>query len=150
MSEVDGIVIAVEDGVAVVETGPRAAGCGRCHEPGGCGGGLLNMRDSGGTRRYRVDNAIQAHAGDHVSLCAQEGAVLTAAMYSYGLPLLLIILGAALGTWRFGGDAAAVAGGLAGLAAGLILLRAVARRQKPILTLRLKSLNNCLDRKPTT
>ena len=155
MSEVAGIVIAVDGDVAVVETDPRAAGCGRCHEPGGCGGGLLNMQDSGDTRRYRIINTINVAAGDQVLLCAPEGAVLKAALLTYGLPLLLIICGAALATWRFGGDAAAVVGGVAGLIAGLLLLRIVARQGEPVLNLRLKSPDNsaanisCLERKST-
>ena len=155
MSEVAAVVISVEHGTAVVETGPRAAGCGRCHEPGGCGGGLLNLQDGGKPRRFTVPNTINAGIGERVLLCAPDGTLLRVALLSYGMPLLLIMIGASLATWRFGSDASAVTGALAGLVAGLLLLRIVASRREPVLSLHFKSPDNhdadisCLERKST-
>lgn len=155
MSEVAGIVTVVDGAFAVVETGPRAVGCGRCHEPGGCGGGLLNLQQGGESRRYSVNNTVNASVGDQVLLCAPDSEILQAALISYGLPLVLTIAGAAWATWCFGTDLPAVMGGLLGLLAGLLMLRFVASRREPVLSLRLKSPDNhvangsCLERKST-
>ena len=151
-SSIEGIVTAVEGRVAEVETGPRAAGCGRCQEPGGCGGGLLNLQDAGKPRLYRIHNAIEARVGDRVLLCAEAGTVLRAALLSYGLPLALLIAGAATGS-AFGGDAMALAGAVFGVALGMLLLRTVARQEEPGLSLRFKSRDTqsaCSERKSTT
>jgi len=52
-----------------------------------------------------------------------EGSVLRAALRSYGVPLLLMLLGALLAQWFWPGDLAAVAGMLIGGLAGWAGLR---------------------------
>ena len=147
MSEVEAVVVSVEGDVVVIETGPRASGCGRCNEPGGCGGSLLNLKTNAATRRYRVDNSIKARSGDRVLLCAPEGAVLKAALITYGIPLLLMLAGAAAGMWFDGSDAAALTGAVAGLAMAVASLRSrMAKRWEPNLSLRFKAVDSCFQR----
>lgn len=155
MIETEGIVVALDEGIAVVETGPRATGCGRCYEPGGCGGGLLNQKiqdTQGAKRQYRVSNGIEANIGDRVLLCTPEGTIVKAALLSYGIPLALAIIGAALGAWQFHSDAAALAGSVLGLVSGFFLFRFVAKGREPVLILQFKSHSlhdACLERKST-
>ncbi len=154
--ETSGQVIGIESDVAVVEVGPRATGCGRCHEPGGCGGGLLNLQEGTRARQFRLKNDIGARVGDQVLICAPDGSILISALLSYGLPLAMLILFSGLATWRFGSDGAALTGGLLGLAIGLLLLRIVSSKREPALALRFKSTdysppeNMCIERNSTT
>ena len=122
MTEIDGWVTAVGNGELWVEVRPQT-GCGRCHEPGGCGGGMLN--GDGRVRNYRVSNAIGAVVGDRVLLGVENGAVLRGALIAYGIPGLLVIAGAAAGTIATGSDAVAAAGAVAGLLCGAGVLRAM-------------------------
>ena len=71
MTEIDGLVTAVGNGELWVEVRPQT-GCGRCHEPGGCGGGMRN--GDGRVRHYRVSNAIGAGVGDRVLLVESQRA----------------------------------------------------------------------------
>ena len=147
MNEIDALVVAVVAEVALVKTGPRAAGCGRCNEPGGCGGGLLNLNEGAAVRHYRIANSIGAKAGDRVLICAPDGSVLRVALISYGIPLLLALLGAALGTWLDGRDIFALCGAMVGIALAVGLLRSGLLRQwEPNLSLRFKSDDPCLQR----
>jgi len=147
MNEIDALVVALEADVALVQTGPRAAGCGRCNEPGGCGGGLLNLNQSAAVRHYRIANSIGATTGDRVLICAPAGSVLRVSLISYGIPLLLAIMGATLGTWLDGRDVFALCGAMVGIALAVGLLRSGLLRQwEPILSLRFKSDDPCLQR----
>ena len=156
MNEMEGVVIRIENNNAIVETGPRAVGCGRCFEPGGCGGGLQNGQESRKSRQYHVGNFINASVGDHVLICVPAGSILKSALLSYGLPLSMLIFGTAMATWLYGSDSAALIGGLSGLAAGLALLRFVALGREPLLSLRFKSTDSlqaetmCFERNITT
>ncbi len=139
MSEAPGIVSRVERGYAYVDIGPRASGCGRCHEPGGCGGGL--SVDRGISRTYRLPNRIGARVGDDVVLTIPEGALLKVSLLAYLIPVALVIAGAVVGT--IVSDLAAIAGGALGLALGLGLLRLGERKMSSamerLLAMRIKS-----------
>ena len=125
MTETNGVVSEVSGGVATVEV-MATSGCGRCHEPGGCGGGLLNGAKAC-AKKYEVENSIGAKPGDEVTLVAPDGAVLTAALWAYGLPCFAAIAGAALGLAFSGSESASVLGGLAGLLVGVGMIRLVRR-----------------------
>lgn len=127
MNTVDAVVAAIEGEWAIV-TVKRSAGCGRCQEPGGCGGSLNpDLLDQGtsscGGRQYRVLNDIGARLGDTVALSVPEGLVLRAAMASYGVSVLLAILGAALATALDAGEGGAILGAVTGLLVGYGFLR---------------------------
>lgn len=104
-------------------------GCSGCDKISSCG--------AGEGRVQRVRNTIGARIGDRVVVTVPDGAVLRAALYSYLVPLLLALVGAAAGT-SLGGDRGAVGGTLVGLAGGWLALRLVERRE-PLVQLRLKA-----------
>lgn len=99
------------------------AGCGRCHEPGGCGGGLVNARHAGGPVSLRVFNTLGVIPGDQVLVEISPGSILKTAALTYGSATLLAILGAILSTHFWNGDSAAVMGALLGLVAGAVISR---------------------------
>lgn len=121
MSRVQGTVSRLEGDMAIVEV-IRSSGCGRCHEPGGCGGETL-ATGAACPRSYSLPNQISAKPGDKVWLAVAEGSVLKAALWAYGLPGGLMLLGALLATMFFTSDLSAFGGALVGLAAGYLLLR---------------------------
>jgi sigma-E factor negative regulatory protein RseC len=116
----DAVVSTLEGDLAVLDVKPMT-GCGRCLEPGGCGGGL--SIGSTCVRQYRVVNGIGAKPGDRVVVRIADGVILRAAWQAYGVPGLLAILGAALGYGLAGGEGAAVIGAACGLAVGIVALR---------------------------
>ncbi|MCK9284233.1 MAG: SoxR reducing system RseC family protein [Rhodocyclaceae bacterium] len=123
MTEIEGIVREVRDGMLAVEVRPQI-GCGRCQEPGGCGGNVLTTGDR--VRNYRLPNTIGAVVGERVLLGVDDGAILRGAMTVYGIPGASLIVGAALGAAIRGGDVAAMTGAVLGLmfgAAALYLLK---------------------------
>ncbi len=126
MIEAKGTVAAVDGAYAIVHV--DAGGCGRCHEEGGCGGHNLGTMLCRSPREYRVLNTGQSDLGDRVTIVVSEGVVKSAALMVYGLPLFLLLAGAALGTWLLG-DEMGIAGGALGLLAGVVSPR-ILRRTK--------------------
>jgi sigma-E factor negative regulatory protein RseC len=120
MSQCEARVVAVSGGEVWVEVAGRAPTCGNCKTADACQTGLLGL--STGPRRYRLENRIGAQVGDRVQLTVAEGTLWRASLWSYGVPLLLAIAGAIIGQF-VSGDAAAVAGTLAGLVCGMVVLR---------------------------
>ncbi|HEX5394312.1 MAG TPA: SoxR reducing system RseC family protein [Rhodocyclaceae bacterium] len=118
MAEVEGVVKSVDGRMAQVEVA-RSSGCGRCHEPGGCGGGEQQVCH----RVYRLTNNVGAKAGDEVWVSVAEGSVLKAALLAYGVPGVFMFIGAVVAMALFGGDLATFGGALLGLMFGYALLR---------------------------
>lgn len=117
----EAIVARVEGDHAYVEVG--GGGCGRCHETGGCQSGILGQLFSSKPRQFRVANRIGAVPGEHVVVRVAEGAALRAALLTYILPVLFLLLGAVAGTAlgeASNSDASAALGALAGLACGVL------------------------------
>ncbi len=119
-SQCDAVVVEASGSEVWVEVPGRAPICGSCKTSDACQDGLLGL--SAGPRRYRLENLIGARVGDRVSLTVAEGTLWRASLASYGLPVLLAIAGAVVGQ-PLAGDPGAVAGTLAGLGCGLVLLR---------------------------
>lgn len=109
----------------------REAGCARCAEGRGCGGGLLGRLLGDRLREIRVlRQPADLQAGERVILALDEGVLLRGAFLVYLLPLLCLGLGAGLAAWAASAwlptavrEPAAVAGALAGLAAGFAWAR---------------------------
>lgn len=126
VNQVLAIVRAVEDGAVWVE--PEQGGCGRCHEPGGCGGQQLTQIFCITPRRYRVVHATPLQPGERVRLHLRAGAVSRLANLVYVFPLLCLLLGAALGM-ALAGDLGAMLSGLLALLLAIFAVRFfVARR----------------------
>lgn len=118
------VVRAVEGEEAVVEL--EATGCGRCDEPGGCGGGKKADLFCRGPRVYRVGNRVGAQVGDSVKIRVAKGAVARAASRVYAMPMLSLFVGAFMGRALLDptlGEFSAIAGAGIGLVTGWLLLR---------------------------
>lgn len=146
----DAIVARIEGDHAYVEVGGTGTGCGRCHETGGCQSGILGQLFSSKPRQFCIANRIGAVPGDRVIVRVAGGATLRAALRTYLLPVLFLLLGAIAGTaLGENSDAAAALGALSGLAigvlAGLTLRRArISRIAEPVLIRRSSSF--CLSK----
>ena len=140
MTETPGAVARVDDGFAYVEIGPRVAGCGRCHEAGGCGA-TWGADTHKGKRVYRVPNDIGVRIGDEVVLTMPDGALLRASLLAYFLPIVLVIVAAGIGSTI--SEASAVGGAGIGLAVGMVLVRYGQSRmlaaREPLLSMRIKT-----------
>lgn len=121
-STIRGIIRSVDGPHAVVEI--EHGGCGRCHEPGGCGGQQLTQMFCSGPKSYLVENTCGASVGERVTIAIDAGAVARTANLAYGTPLLGAIGGALAGT-ALAGDI----GGMVGAAAGLLAAYAIIRRR---------------------
>ncbi|MDD5296172.1 MAG: SoxR reducing system RseC family protein [Rhodocyclaceae bacterium] len=120
--EMNAEVLAVDKDHVLVKVSEHGGGCGRCNEAGGCNSGVLTQvfgRRAG--REFRLENSIGARAGDRVVVSLGDGVTLKTALAVYMVPVLLVILGAGLGTWLGAGDDLP-----AGLGAGLGLVTAIA------------------------
>jgi len=98
MIEAPGIVDEVIGDAVWVRLTEQDAGCGRCHEPGGCGGVRIAHAFGKPNDRFRITGGQDYAVGDIVQLVADDRAALYAGLTSYGWPTLGAILGAAAGT----------------------------------------------------
>lgn len=120
INTVRAVVRALDGDMAVVEV--AQGGCGRCHEEGGCGGQNLSRMFCSSAPTYRVDNGAGAEVGDQVTVAIASGSVRRSANLAYGVPLLAMIGGAAVGNW-LAGDLGGVVGAVSGMAIALITVR---------------------------
>lgn len=126
-----GSVVAVEADAIWVET-VRASTCGSCKAKAGCGHHLINQQQSGQRARLRVfcDAPQRYQVGDTVQLALPEGALIRGALWVYGLPLLLMFVGALTGSVlpvAFDADALL---GVTGLLMGFWVNRLLARQPR--------------------
>lgn len=119
MNESHAVVTGIEGDFALVEVRDYPA-CGQCPSRSACGGGER--------RPQRVRNTVGARIGDRVLIRMADGSVLKVAMAIYGYPLMAGIAGAAAAMALWDTDGAALAGLVAGLAAGIVLLRPIRKR----------------------
>jgi sigma-E factor negative regulatory protein RseC len=107
-----------------------ADGCGRCHEPGGCGGGAnIGKMFCRTPTNFRALNPQHAAVGARVRVAIVDGAVRRSALAAYALPVLAVLAGAIGGSAVAGAmageasrDACAIVGALAGLVGAWLLL----------------------------
>jgi len=112
MSDVTGTVTSLDGEYALVRM--ENAGCGRCHEPGGCGGVNIGKMFCSESQTFRVLNPEKSAVGDHVSVAIADGAVRFGALLAYGVPLLLLLIGAFAGS-GVADDFGSIIGAVAGL-----------------------------------
>jgi sigma-E factor negative regulatory protein RseC len=106
------------------------AGCGRCNEPGGCGGNPLGKVFCSVPRTFRVLNPGNSAIGSRVTVVIAEGSVRRSAILAYGIPLLALFLGA-IGGSALAGEAGAIIGSVGGLLCAWLALRTAQRRGAP-------------------
>lgn len=123
MIEARAVVVRTLAATAWVRVDDRPVGCGRCSEPGGCGGARIAYAFGRPNEVFRIDDAGHFVPGDRVVLTIEDGAALGAALATYGVPTFGALLGTAVGAWMGNDTGAAI-----GLAAGLITAFVLARR----------------------
>ena len=97
-------------------------GCGRCRQPGGCGGHQGGSFLCHAPRTFSVPNPDHRQPGDRVQIVLAGGSLGRSALHAYVQPLLALLAGA-LGGSAIAGEAGAIGGALAGLLLGWLLLR---------------------------
>ena len=126
MIKESGRVVAIEKDCLWVET-IRQSTCSSCSAQSGCGHGILNKIGSGRRHHVRVllrDRAASDFAvNDQVDISVPEQVLVTGSLIVYLLPLLSLLLGALLASSAWPGDAAAVAGAVAGFAIGVAAVK---------------------------
>jgi sigma-E factor negative regulatory protein RseC len=118
--EAAGKVLSLDGDYAVVEISEK--GCGRCDEPGGCGGVHLNQALGSTPRTFRVLNRRGARIGEGVIVVIAADALRRGALLGYGLPVVCVFVGSGLGYWASGNY-----GSIAGAVVGLFVSWAVMR-----------------------
>ncbi len=128
MIGVTGTVVSLDGDYAFVRM--DEVGCGRCHEEGGCGGNNIGRMFCSSPRLFRVRNPGKSAVGDHVSIVIEAGVVRRSAALAYGLPLLLLFLGAFSGLF-FAGETGAIIGAVLALSCSWLVLRRFDRLRPP-------------------
>lgn len=123
MSETLARVVRVEGDSAWVEV-EAPTSCGACGGRG-CGsssvfGQLFRARPAS----YPVDNTIDAKVGDSVIVAVADGELLRAALRGYGIPLLLVLVGAMIGL-ALAGNTGSIVGAALGLLLGALSMNRV-------------------------
>jgi len=114
---VNGVVERLEGGYAWVSVSV-AQGCGRCNEPGGCGGVNVVRLFGSAHRAVRVRNDVDARPGERVGVRVDDGVPLRAALVAYVWPVVGVVVGAALGTVAASSGSADFLAGLGAIAGG--------------------------------
>jgi sigma-E factor negative regulatory protein RseC len=71
--------------------------CGHCDPKTGCKSVAITRLFGTAQQSYQVKNSLSAKPNDWVKVAVNDGVLLSTALWAYGLPLLLLILGAVLG-----------------------------------------------------
>ena len=134
MVEEKAVVVAVEEDAVWVET-QRKAACDSCAVNKGCGTAVLSKVLGNKHSRLRaLTRDLSLRVGDEVVIGLQEHALLRGSMTVYGVPLMLMMLGALLADYAgrqwFGhsSDLMDITFGIAGFLAGLAWLRGYSTR----------------------
>lgn len=131
MLETRATVVRLDGCNALVEA-DHVSGCEQCNGKG-CSSSKLGSLFCSTPRQFQVKNSINAKVGDDVVVAIGEGVMLRSIGLAYLLPLLLLLVGAALGSAlaveSTQQDGYAVVGALIGLAAGLVVAKQISLRQ---------------------
>lgn len=119
------------DGDSAWVVGAAPSSCGACGGKG-CGSSIFARVLHADEPEYRVENPIGAEVGDPVVVGLPDGALLSAAVSGYLVPLLLLLLGAGIGQ-QFSGELGAITGGLVGLLLAALYLRRRTPVVQPVL-----------------
>lgn len=122
MNETKGTITALDGDYALVRIADT--GCGRCHEPGGCGGVNVGKMLCSEPPVFRVLNPRQGDVGQAVNIVIPDGAVRKGAFLAYGLPFLMLFFGAFVGA-GVADDPGAIFGALGGLVVAFPVVRLV-------------------------
>jgi sigma-E factor negative regulatory protein RseC len=108
------------DGASAWVVSAAPTSCGACGGKG-CGSSMFARALHADEPEYRVDNPIGAAVGEAVVVGLPDGALFSATLSGYLLPLLLLFAAATVGQ-HFAGEPGAIIGGLCGLGLGALNL----------------------------
>jgi sigma-E factor negative regulatory protein RseC len=129
MIEEEARVTATEGDFAWVEKERRAA-CDGCAVNKGCGTAVLSKVLGRRRARVRALNAAGARVGDEVVIGIREQALVQGSVLVYAVPLLALLVGAALGAQLGGGsEGLSVLLGMGGLGLSLLWVHRYATRR---------------------
>ncbi|MCM8612778.1 SoxR reducing system RseC family protein [Accumulibacter sp.] len=120
MNEAWGTVVALAGEQATIRI--DETGCGRCRQPGGCGGSQAARLFCHTPRTFSVPNPDGRQVGERVQIVLAGGSLGRSALHAYVQPLLALLGGAFAGS-AIAGEAGAIGGAIAGLSLGWLLLR---------------------------
>jgi sigma-E factor negative regulatory protein RseC len=127
MASEEGVVIRMDASGTWVKTA-RSGACDSCSSKVAC-----HTMGGGKEAEVSVLNIVGAHVGDRVILKMDTAPLLKGTFLVYMFPILLLVVGAALGEWisrAFGLESSLPSAmiGFGSLAVGLILMRSIGRR----------------------
>ena len=105
-------------------------GCGRCQEPGGCKSGLMSKPLSARCNTYLIESNADLSVGQRVELELPERAVLEAALFAYGLPLVLMLVFGATAALLLAHDGWVAVSALCGLGLAWLIVPRASNREK--------------------
>ncbi|WP_260294442.1 SoxR reducing system RseC family protein [Sedimenticola hydrogenitrophicus] len=121
MIEQTGIVVATTDTTLWVET-RQVSGCSACAS-GSCSSAVVSKLFGERRQRIQLPNTLAASTGDTVVIGIPEAVLVSASLWAYLLPLLVMIGAALTGRLLDAGEGVQGLMGLGGLVAGLMLVR---------------------------
>jgi sigma-E factor negative regulatory protein RseC len=121
MIEQTGIVVATTDTTLWVET-RQVSGCSACAS-GSCSSAVVSKLFGERRQRIQLPNTLAANTGDTVVIGIPEAVLVSASLWAYLLPLLVMIGAALAGRLLDAGEGVQGLLGLGGLVAGLMLVR---------------------------
>jgi sigma-E factor negative regulatory protein RseC len=121
MLEEIGKVVEAGPEFILVETESRSA-CSHCATDS-CTTSVVSKLFGVKRNRFRLENSLGARIGDRVVIGIRDDLLVKASLWAYLLPLLVMLVVAALGDAYGAGDAWQSLGALCGLALGLYLVR---------------------------
>ncbi len=128
MIEEKGTITAIDDQFAWVNT-MRESVCQSCSASHGCGQKALNSLTGGRASQVRVSRSLGVEVGDQVVIGIEEEALVKASFLAYLLPLLALILAAAMADKALGlSDPMVALAGLIGLLSGVLLVKTLSLR----------------------
>ncbi|WP_157670402.1 SoxR reducing system RseC family protein [Chitinibacter sp. GC72] len=123
MIETQAQVIRTEGAHAWIRIRPHSP-CGNCDPETGCKSVAITRMFGQAQDSYRVSNPIAAQNNDLVMVAIAEDALLKTALWAYGLPMLLLLLGASMASYCYQHDElATLLGAGLGFFIGFLVLR---------------------------
>ncbi len=114
-------VISWHQGIAELRCEKPAGGCGNCSQRDGCGSRVLNDMGPDTQHLLRVKCPQPLAPGQRVEVGIPEASLIRSSLLVYMLPLVCMLLLAAVMQGIYSTDSAAITGGLAGVVGGFLL-----------------------------
>ncbi len=124
MSEITATVKRLDGDFVWVETDPASA-CSRCKGGGGCTSISISRLFCSPKQHFKVINHMPLSIGDVVSIALPDEVMIKTAIWSYGIPIAALLIGAIVGQWIWPAkpDVGSIVCGAISFVSGLLSLR---------------------------